>query len=226
LTEPLDVQATHFAVALNDLLNRTVASEVTLRSTRRDDRTDAALVGLDLGEGIRPQTFPVATPHMGCLHLLVYFAVRLDPEGVHMAMSKSIFGVYGVPGPSGGDPLVRYDYNRDMDGYPSAHIQVHGESQALGRLNALANRTKRLALSKLHFPVGGKRFRPCLEDLLEFLIVEGFVAPVSEGWQAAINNHRSTFHRRQLLAAIRRDPDTARQAFAADPTHQSSKAAP
>lgn len=215
MADTLARQASRFVEGLNDLLNRTVADGVTLTSTMRDDRDDLALVGLDMGEGIRPHTFPVATPHRDCLHLLVYFAVNLDSEGRYMAVAKSQFGVYALPGPSGGEPFVRYEYARDMDGYPAAHVHVHGESQALGRLNAIANRQRRLALSKIHFPVGGKRFRPSLEDLLEFLIAEDFVKPVSEHWRAAVEEHRAAFHARQLRAAIRRDPETARQALGA-----------
>jgi hypothetical protein len=50
--------------------------------------------------------------------------------------------------------------------------------------NELCGRVDRDAeLGRLHFPVGGKRFWPCLEDLVEMLIVEGLVSG-RDGWQA------------------------------------------
>jgi hypothetical protein len=51
-----------------------------------------------------------------------------------------------------------------------------------------------------------------LEDVVEFLIVEGF-AEGREGWLRALNRHRAGFHRIQLAAALRRDPETAQHAL-------------
>jgi hypothetical protein len=62
----------------------------------------------------------------------------------------------------------------------------------------------------LHLPVGGKRFRPCLEDLVEMLIVEELTVG-RPGWQEAIEEHRSRFRRIQLMAAVRDDPEATRE---------------
>jgi hypothetical protein len=45
-----------------------------------------------------------------------------------------------------------------------------GRDSRRGR--ALANNHSVPAMRELHFPVGGPRFRPCLEDVLEMLVVE------------------------------------------------------
>jgi hypothetical protein len=60
----------------------------------------------------------------------------------------------------------------------------------------------------LHFPTGGRRYRPALEDVIEFLIVEG-LADGQAGWRDVLNEERDAYWRIQLRAAIRRDPWTA-----------------
>jgi hypothetical protein len=63
-------------------------------------------------------------------------------------------------------------------------------------------------LKDYHFPVGGRRFRPTLEDIIEFLVLERLVE-AHHGWEDAAGEHRSEWDRRQLRAAVRRDPETA-----------------
>ncbi|MEU6004220.1 hypothetical protein [Streptomyces sp. NPDC047197] len=52
-------------------------------------------------------------------------------------------------------------------------------------------------LPKLHFSVGGRRFRPCLEDIVEFLI--------------ALDAGLERFQANQLRAAMRRHPEVVAQ---------------
>jgi hypothetical protein len=49
--------------------------------------------------------------------------------------------------------------------------------------------------------------------MVEMLIVEGLATP-RPGWEVAIDEHRSWFHRIQLKAAVRDDPDAARAELA------------
>jgi hypothetical protein len=51
-----------------------------------------------------------------------------------------------------------------------------------------------------------------LEDLLEFLIVEGLVEP-REGWLAAIEELRKDWFKKQLGAAFKADPVAAKAAW-------------
>jgi hypothetical protein len=66
-------------------------------------------------------------------------------------------------------------------------------------------------LHDLHFPVGVRRHRPALEDVIEFLTAEKLAKP-RDGWEKVLYASRDDFRRRQLRAAIRRDVATARQA--------------
>ena len=64
--------------------------------------------------------------------------------------------------------VCHYDYDREPGNeYPVAHFQINGTSDSLDtvydRVGIPAD------LKSLHFPVGGKRFRPTLEELIEFL---------------------------------------------------------
>lgn len=156
--------------------------------------------------------FPLTTGRRApACHMRVGYALILDTEREHLAVAKSSIDV--AADRDGARPLFRFDYERGKGGgYPEAHIQVSGESPAVDAV--LARRGRQRPLAKLHFPVGGRRYRPTLEDVIEFLIVEGFVEPRA-GWQAVIEATRGEFHRLQLAAAVRRDPTTADRALRA-----------
>ena len=63
-------------------------------------------------------------------------------------------------------------------------------------------------LSSLHLPVGGERFRPCLEDLLQFVVDECGVDH-HQGWRTHLEEGRLLWRRRQLASAVRDIPDEA-----------------
>lgn len=105
------------------------------------------------------------------------------------------------------EPLVRFDYVRDR-GFAPAHINVHGESSALGMHFGATGLRELPKLQSLHWPVGGKRYRPCLEDVIEFLI-EDLGVPGKSGWRDAIADGRRRWYGHQLGAAVRADQATA-----------------
>jgi hypothetical protein len=104
--------------------------------------------------------------------------------------------------------LLHYDYERNKeDGYPESHLQVPTDSE---HWRSLLDSSPQAAdnLGKLHLPAGTRRFRPTVEDVIEFLVAER-IAEAREGWERTLNASRDRFHRRQLHAAIRRHPDIA-----------------
>ena len=104
--------------------------------------------------------------------------------------------------------LLHYDYERDKaDGYAEAHLQICATSDAWEEAGKRHDGDTRL-LSKLHLPVGGRRFRPTLEDIIEFLIVEKLVEARPK-WDVALEKSRGDFRERQLRAAIRQHPEVA-----------------
>jgi hypothetical protein len=103
--------------------------------------------------------------------------------------------------------LLHNDYERDKeDGYPEAHLQVHASSVAWNSLTRLDGEQRSLA--KLHLPVGGRRFRPTLEDLIDFLVTENLVHKHPQCGKT-IAARRKAFHDKQLRAAVRQDPQPA-----------------
>jgi hypothetical protein len=139
----------------------------------------------------------------------ISYRLCMDEEGQYLTVLSSYAGVYADAG--GQSPLCHVDYERNKkDGYPEAHLQVEGDSAAL-KAWRLTDGTRDRPLRDLHFPVGGRRYRPALEDVIEFLIVEKLAAPRPR-WSEPLNKSRDDFRRRQLRAAIRRDMETAVQA--------------
>ncbi len=131
----------------------------------------------------------------------------LDESGRYLAVVSSFIGIYATDRDR--SCLCHFDYERDKTGgYPEAHLQVLGESPALA---AWGGRFHKKELGRLHLPVGGRRYRPALEDVIEFLIVEK-LADARSGWTDPIEQERREYFRIQLRAAIRRDPETAREA--------------
>lgn len=105
-------------------------------------------------------------------------------------------------------PLFHLDYRADMKKAPRAHWQFHAERGSLTHLLTLAHEHRPKdaknphTLSKLHFPVGGERFRPCLEDVIQFLIEECGVDR-RRRWRAAVDAGREGWRRLQFRTAVR-----------------------
>lgn len=138
-----------------------------------------------------------------------------------LAIESSAIKVY--PGSKiKGEPLFRYDYDRNPTnpGLPSAHIHIHGHRDAFahlmsssrvsnkGRSNAKRKLSDVPQLSEVHFPVGGPRFRPTLEDVLDAIQFE-FGLDHGPDWIARRDESRAAWRRTQLAAATRDCPEEA-----------------
>ncbi len=71
-----------------------------------------------------------------------------------------------------------------------------------------ANATDVPKLAELHFPLGGHRFRPCLEDLLEMLVSEFGVDSTKAG-RESLRLGRERWRRQQTRSVVRDAPDEA-----------------
>lgn len=171
-------------------------------------------VGRGVGKrNFQPQTIPLTLGHKRAhAHLHVAYILELDSEAVHLAVSKSQYGIYLDEGRS--KMLAHWDYERvPTNPYPAAHIQVNGQSEHFDEFTELArSRLQKECpgrpLRDFHFPVGGRRLRPTLEDVVEFLVVEDLVE-ARASWRDVLDEHRSAWEEIQLRAAVRRYPEVA-----------------
>jgi hypothetical protein len=190
-----------FAGGLAHLLNTTVCDSAHIGVIERPD--GRAILGTELRKLGRAQPARLRAAGDVPLWLTLHMRTALDPDG-HLVTQESTYTLS-----AGADPieLLHYDYERDKVGYPDAHLQVVAGSTAWDTVLRSCGRP-RGGLGKLHLTVGGRRYRPSVEDLIDMLIAERLVVP-KRGTLERLAASRGIFRRRQLRAAVRRDPHAA-----------------
>lgn len=140
--------------------------------------------------------FMIFSNHAPRFRIDAHWSCSYDGRGQWMRINSSRFHVFSLPEKK--QPIFRYEYDNQQrnTALPTAHIHFHGQHPDMnhdgtfdwtetthghyGRGSARAKRMqkeiqkgkKTPTLSQLHFPVGGTRFRPILEDILLMLIEE------------------------------------------------------
>ncbi|WP_030848706.1 hypothetical protein [Streptomyces griseus] len=137
-----------------------------------------------------------------------------DQAGAFLAVDKSALALHYRQDP---EPLIRYEYERNWTWPPGAHLHVHAHHNQIPWLQRLADagkpakmlqKKRRPGLSELHFPVGGHRMRPSLEDVL-LMIVREFGVDTVPGWERVLSDGIRTWRNKQLRAAVRDAPQQA-----------------
>jgi hypothetical protein len=210
-TFDLEKESRPFKNELDELLNRTVCSGISLKSIMTSASPHRTVVGYkikkdnqDLIEGI-----PITTGSRDARFYLG-LSVRLAPDEAQTFLMVTSSVMILAIAPDVADEsnlLLHYDYERGKPDYPEAHLQVCASSPAFEQAGQRLDGRERL-LERLHLPVGGRRYRPTLEDLIEFLIGEKLAKP-RDGWESAINESRDRFRDKQLKAAVRGNPKPA-----------------
>ena len=208
----LESQARRFADEVSGLLNKTVTHGIRISSLETDNGHGI------IGKGItssnpNPEPIPISTSGTkAVVFLYMQHSYELDPEGVYLTMTESTMSLYTSPEMEDDQLIVGIDYTRNpVNQFPSAHLHVSGQR---GDLDAvyLGDERKTRKLRDLHFPVGGKRFRPTLEDLVEFMVTEEMVDPRT-GWEQVVKDHRARWEAIQVKAAVRRNQEDAAAAL-------------
>lgn len=197
-------EAHDFAGRLNRLLNRTVvATTVKIVAVIDPDKGgEEAVVGAGISaRKVESQRFDLIGNR---LQLDLSYRLRLNPGG-HLTVESSLLYVY-----QRGDeePLMYVDFERGKDRYAPAHFHIFAESEAWSSVLPTGR-----PLHKVHLPVGGRRYRPTIEDIMQMLIEEKMVEPRDDKWVDCIEEGRSDFYARQLNAAVWADPATAKRAL-------------
>jgi hypothetical protein len=205
-------QAHTFASERSDLLNRTVTDGIRITAVLVPAGDCYVAYGISRGDHVPTALIPLNATGSPRAFLRLFHRLRWDDEQRYLADQRSYIGLYCRDHMADDACLLRFDYNRDIvfnqrrQRYPDAHLHTFGANPALESF-----RTQDPAIAELrhlHVPVGGRRYRPTLEDMIEFAIVEG-IANGRDGWEDAIDEHRAGWRAMQLRAAVRRDPMTA-----------------
>lgn len=189
---------------MQDLLRATVCPDAVLEYKPQTRSRKAQPTGQ-----VRPSEsadLPVRWLHGDPIaSLRIHFRVTFDEHhGRHLMVFQSGFGI--VARQVSNAPIVRWEYNRDSHTYSPVHFHLHAESIDLRRLQEMAGQEK--PMRDIHFSAGSRRFRPSLEDVIEFVIQEGFAHP-QDDWQDAVETTRQQYQRIQLLAAVGTHPGVA-----------------
>jgi hypothetical protein len=203
------------------------ADDVT-RTVQRIVPTSAQFTALAIGQGGRAfvgvgiftegQFTPLPLKINGThrLNLLIKLHLCWDSGQDFLAVDKSFFHVRA----EGRDdtPLFRVEYVRQATrDVPCSHLQIHAHRDELTYLLMLSERARPAArvrrdkiprVAEFHFPHGGHRFRPCLEDVLQALITE-FGVDAQPNWRVAVEEGREDWRIKQLRAAVRDAPEDA-----------------
>lgn len=196
--------ANEFADEIADLLLHTIADDAPIRPKAAGARVVVAAYN----DQDDRTAIPLSVNGEPRYELRVESKCMWDSSGAFLAVDESQFKV-ALHGQ--GEPIVRIHYRRHTD-WGHSHIHIHAESAALGYGLADRSLTRPPKTQVLHVPTGARRFRPCLEDMVEFLVNDLHV-DTKQGWQQRVHDGRARWHRIQLLAAmrdaIRADPDEA-----------------
>lgn len=213
MKDDLAGQARRFADENSHLLNSTVTNGI--RVSTLTTPSGHAVVGVGVGkQNLDPRPVPL-TPTGGKALVYLYLAhyCGLDPEGVYLAMTQSTMSLYTSAEMGDDELIVGIDYVREpANQFPGSHLHVAGQRNDLNDIY-LGDERKSRKLRDLHFPVGGRRFRPTLEDLIEFTITEEMVEP-RDGWRTALDAHRAKWTQVQVKAVTRRHQADAAAALA------------
>lgn len=211
-------QAAGFADILTTIVKGTVNRDVRFVVTPFEKETLAWVFPAG-STPARVRLIPITSGHDATvpprLWLRASYLTRLDSSGEHLAIEKSVFA---LAIDEAGRPAVRLEYDRGLGSEPddvelgvhrrsAAHVQIHGASEEFAYALAMSGQAPR-SLDEFHIPVGGRRFRPSLEDFIEFLHAERLIR-LHDGWQQVIAEHREGWLRRQTQAAVRNDPGSA-----------------
>jgi hypothetical protein len=212
-------EAQRLAGSLSEMLNNTVCNGVRVTAVLRD-HIAGLQAGMNIGYKITPtnQTLrtgiPLTISRKPAKFFLGFFMhLEADADEMYMTVNESMTLLALDRDLS--RELLHYDYERDKHlqgkGYPEAHVQVCASSPDWDLAGDRRGQDE-LSLGKMHLPVGGRRFRPTIEDVIELLIVEGLVEH-REGWKDALNKTRKPFQELQLKAAVRRKQTLAIEAL-------------
>lgn len=232
--ESLNAEAGNFADSLTRTVQGVLGPDVPKfqavvhgKGVQRSQQILRVLVAPALTEGAaRVSPIPLKIGERVKLELKVTYLCAWDRDRRFLAVDDSRIDVrmVGVT-----EPLFRIEFLRKptSSDVPHAHLQVHAHRDELTYLLVVggdSERARRRAskasgaqpriprLQEIHFPLGGPRFRPCLEDVLEMLMYE-FGIDATPDADTFIKEGRVDWRRLQTATVARECPAEAARAL-------------
>lgn len=189
----LERQASEFAEQVKKLLDTCLPGETSFGQTTFEPHAGT----------VSFETFKELTIN-GHQRASISAAYRMcaNSTGEHLAVDSSAFKIEyrSTKRPV---PIVRFEYDRHARNKPASHFQFHADSVPLGILLVRAGcHDKAVEQSKVHYPMGGPRFRVCLEDIIE-LVIREFGAESQPGWEHVVQQGRKNYRAIQEETVIR-----------------------
>ncbi len=172
------------------------------------------------------ESIPASTASRVLFSVVAEYRCTYDHAATYLVIHESSIKVFAGSA-ARGDPVCRFEYVRDqVPDLPSAHVHVHAHRDQLTVAMAMAgidgaSRRRSATLddymrgarmAELHLPMGGHRFRPGLEDVLQWLEAE-FGVVTGGAWPEELIVARSQYRRGQTAAAVRDCPSGAVRAL-------------
>ena len=212
---PLEHAVEDFISRLNGVIDASINTDIRFAAEffEADER---AIVQVPIPANRRSPGLPLVRRNDDSqsprLFLRAQYRVEMDDTNAYLQVITSTVGL--LVDVTGGHrdprPLLRveYDRRRSMPGRPAAHVHLHANSPELAWIYG-SSRQPAPDLHALHFPVGGRRFRPTLEDFLLFLDRERIFTNWKPGWRAQVVESLAEWDRSQARATVRRYPEEA-----------------
>lgn len=194
-------QATEFGDKTTRFLSECFPQSPVMELTTKGSRASLT----PAGQTVRQGGVPLLAKERRLAWLRIDFLCRLDATSEFLAIDKSKIWVVAEVDST---PIFRFEYLYDAEWVPHSHIQVHGERAALAHLLSQTGHSKPHSMSALHLPTGGARFRPNLEDITQFLIVDCKFDAL-DSWRTAVDRERAAWRRTQTRTACRALPEEA-----------------
>lgn len=204
----LEAEARTFGDKIGDLLTRSLPKAPDILVSEVNGKVRIRPNG-QLVEDQEKGGVPLLIRDQHLAWLRINYSCRPDAARHYLAVDGSKFWIVSTKDRS---PLFRFEFNYESRTSPHSHIQVHAERGTLTHLLTRCGHDRAHDMSALHLPTGGSRFRPNLEDVIQFLIEDVGVDPV-DGWRDAVDEHRAEWRAIQTRAAARAMPHEAAEAL-------------
>lgn len=216
----LDELVSEFQAELVESLSAFTGEEPTLEIVAEANRV---VVRLAQDDEASPGIVPLRAEGDDLIGISFDYKCSWDSTSRYLAIESSSIGVHTWARRRGA-PLFRFEYCRSPKtaGIPSSHFHVHAHRDEFTHLLGHGGRGTRIArkradrsvsdkipaVSEVHFPTGGPRFRPIIEDVLEMLRFE-FGLSATEHWKQRLGEARLKWRKNQVAAVVRDSPAEA-----------------